>query len=95
VLLVQLGQLGFVLIIGLYGGILPAVLVEAARRCGARRCHYNICFEVIGVLTPLVAAWLVERTGNEIAPALLIMASVVVTIVTLVRFGANSRDRQS
>jgi hypothetical protein len=67
-----------VLIIGLYGGILPVVLAEAAPasvRCTAVSLGYNITFGVIGGLTPLMAAWLVDRTGDEIAPAFLIMAA--------------------
>jgi MFS family permease len=93
-LFAQFGQLGLMLIIGLYGGTLPAVLVEAAPpqvRCTAVSLGYNISFGVIGGLTPLVAAWLVERTGDEIAPAFLIMASVVVTTVTLTRFRETYR----
>src|SRR5262249_59286824 len=77
-LLAQFGQLGLALVIGLYGGTLPAFLVEAAPpqvRCTAVSLGYNICLGVIGGLTPLVATWVVERTGDEIAPAFLIMAS--------------------
>ncbi len=50
-LLAQVGQLGLVLIVGLYGGTQPAVLVEAAPpqvRCTAVALGYNICFGVIG-----------------------------------------------
>jgi hypothetical protein len=50
-LLAQLGQLGLVLIVRLYGGTQPAVLVEAAPpqvRCTAVVLNYNICFGVIG-----------------------------------------------
>jgi MFS transporter, MHS family, proline/betaine transporter len=74
--------------------VLPAVLVEAAPpqvRCTAVSLGYNVCLGVIGGLTPLVAAWLVERTGDEIAPAFLVMASAVVTLVTLVRFRETYR----
>jgi hypothetical protein len=38
--LALLGQLGFVLIIGLYGGILPVVLAEAALHGGLARLQY-------------------------------------------------------
>src|SRR5262245_9427344 len=88
-LLAQLGQLGLALIIGLYGGTMPAFLVEAAPpqvRCTAVSLGYNICFGVIGGLTPLVAAWLVARTGNEIAPALVIMLAAAITFLTILRF---------
>jgi MHS family proline/betaine transporter-like MFS transporter len=94
VLLAQFGQLGFVLIIGLYGGTLPAFLVEAAPpavRCTAVSLGYNICFGVIGGLTPLVAAWLVARTGDEIAPAFVIMIAAAVTFFTILRFRETYR----
>ena len=91
---VVLGQLYLVLIIGLYGGAQPAVLVEAAPpqvRCTAVSLGYNICFGVIGGLTPLAAAWLVERTGEEIMPAFLIMAAAAVSFFTVLRFPETYR----
>jgi MFS transporter, MHS family, proline/betaine transporter len=92
--LAQLGQLGLVLIIGLYGGTLPAILVEAAParvRCTAVALGYNISLGVIGGLTPLVASWLVARTGDELAPAFLIMAAAAVTFLTILRFPETYR----
>jgi MHS family proline/betaine transporter-like MFS transporter len=93
-LLAQLGQLGLVLLIGVYYGALPAVLVEAAPpavRCTAVALGYNLCYGLFGGLSPLVATWLVERTGDEIAPAFLIMASAAVTFVTLFWFRETYR----
>ena len=93
-LLAQLGQLGLVLMIGLYGGTLPATLVEAAPpqvRCTAVALGYNVCLGVIGGLTPLAATWLVDRTGDELAPAFLIMASACVTLLTAFRFRETYR----
>jgi MFS transporter, MHS family, proline/betaine transporter len=93
-LFAQFGQLGFMLVIALYGGTLPAFLVEAAPppvRCTAVSLGYNICQGVIGGLSPLVAAWFVERTGDEIAPAFLIMASAAITAVTLMCFRETYR----
>ena len=91
-LLAQVGQLGLVLIVGLYGGTQPAVLVEAAPpqvRCTAVALGYNICFGVIGGSTPLAATWLVERTGNEIAPAFLIMAAAAVAFLNDIAVSRN------
>ena len=85
-LLAQLGQLGLVVLMGLYYGALPATLVEAAPptvRCTTVALGYNLCLGLFGGLSPLVATWLVERTGDEIAPAFLIMAAAAVTFVTL------------
>jgi MHS family proline/betaine transporter-like MFS transporter len=93
-LLAQIGQLGFVLLMGVYGGTLPAALVEAAPgpvRCTAVALGYNLCFGLFGGLSPLVATWLVERTGHEIAPAFLIMASAAITLATIFWFQETYR----
>jgi MFS transporter, MHS family, proline/betaine transporter len=91
----QLGQLGLVAMIGLYGGTLPVIMVEAAPlpvRCTAVALGYNITFGIIGGFTPLVATWLVDRTGDEIAPAFLIMAAAAVTFLTVLRFRETYRS---
>lgn len=46
---------------------------------------------VFGGLSPLVATWLVERSGDEIAPAFLIMASAAVTFITIFYFRESYR----
>src|SRR4051812_12732702 len=89
-----LGQLGLALMIGLYCGTQPTIMVEAAPvqvRCTAVALGYNICLGVIGGMTPLAATWLVNRTGDEIAPAFLIMAAAAVTFATILRFRDPSR----
>jgi MHS family proline/betaine transporter-like MFS transporter len=93
-LFAQLGQLGLVLVSGLYYGALPGTLVEAAPptvRCTAVALGYNLCVGLFGGLSPLAATWLVERTGDEIAPAFLIMAAAAVTLVTLFNFQETYR----
>jgi MFS transporter, MHS family, proline/betaine transporter len=92
--LAQLGQLGLVLIFGLYGGTLPVTLVEAAPlklRCTAVALGYNVSLGVIGGLTPLVASWLVARTADEIAPGFLMMVAAAVTLLTILRFPETYR----
>jgi MHS family proline/betaine transporter-like MFS transporter len=93
-LLAQIGQLGLVLLVGVYYGPLPAMLVEAAPpavRCTAVALGYNLCYALFGGLSPLVATWLVQREGNEIAPAFLIMASAGVSFATLFWFRETCR----
>jgi len=92
--LVQLGQLGLVLMMGIYGGVQPTIMVEAVPvqvRCTAVALGYNICLGVIGGMTPLVATWLVERTADETAPAFLIMASAAVSFATVLWFRETYR----
>jgi MFS transporter, MHS family, proline/betaine transporter len=92
--LVQLGQLGLVLMMGIYGGVQPTIMVEAVPvqvRCTAVALGYNICLGVIGGVTPLVATWLVARTADETAPAFLIMASAAVSFATILWFRETYR----
>jgi MHS family proline/betaine transporter-like MFS transporter len=94
-LLAQLGQLGFVFLVGIYYAALPATLVEAAPasvRCTAVALGYNLCYGLFGGLSPLAATWLVQRTGDEIAPAFLIMAAAAVTFATVLFFRESYRN---
>ena len=93
-LFAQLGQLGLVLIIGLFCGTQPTIMVESTPlpvRCTAISLGYNICLGVIGGMTPLAATWLVQRTGDETAPAFLIMAAAAITFVSLMWFRETYR----
>ena len=93
-LLAQMGQLGLVLIVGLYGGVQPTVMAEMVPpqvRCTAVALGYNIPLGVIGGLTPLAATWLVERTGDETAPAFLIMAAAAVSFLAILQLRETYR----
>ena len=82
------------LIVGLLAARCPPSWWKRRRRqvrCTAVALGYNICLGVIGGLTPLAATWLVERTGDEIAPAFLIMAAAAVTFLTMLRFRETYR----
>lgn len=84
--LILAGQIGFVLIVGIYNGSQPASLVEAAPagvRCCIVALGYNVALGILGGLTPLAAAWLIERTGNDYSPAFMIMAAAVVALIAL------------
>jgi MHS family proline/betaine transporter-like MFS transporter len=88
-LLIQLGQLGFVLSIGMFLGTQPTLMVEevpTAIRCTAIALGYNVTLGVVGGLSPLVATWLVERTHYELAPAFMIMAAAAISFVSILSF---------
>ena len=96
--LALLGQLCIVLIIGPYIGVTPALLVEVAParvRCTAVALGYNLCLAVTGGATPLIAAWLVERTATEISPALLIMLGAAITTAALLRTEETAGNQMS
>jgi MHS family proline/betaine transporter-like MFS transporter len=90
------GQFGFVLIVGLYAGALPAALVEAAPhrgRCTVVAIGYNIPLGIIGGLTPMAATWLVARTGDDLSPAYMLIAAAVVSTVALLFMQETFRQR--
>ena len=84
--LILIGQMGFSVLIGLYGGTQTTAMVEAAPahlRCTAVALGYNVCVGTIGGLTPLVATWLVDRTADQLAPAYLMMAAAAVSLFAI------------
>ena len=92
--LLLLGQLGFVIIISAFSGTLPSVMVEAAPlevRCTAISLGFNVTLGILGGLSPLVAAWLVHRTGNDYSPAFMIMAAAPISIFALLTFKESYR----
>jgi MHS family proline/betaine transporter-like MFS transporter len=92
--IVLLGQLGFVLSVGAFVGCQPALMVEAVPtevRCTVIALGYNVTLGVIGGLSPLVATWLVERTGNNYSPAFMIMAAAAVSFLALLSFRESYR----
>ncbi|MDT5018271.1 MAG: transporter, family, proline/betaine transporter, partial [Mycobacterium sp.] len=44
---------------------------------------YNVSVAVFGGTAPYVATWLVDRTGNELAPAFYIIAAAIITLATI------------
>jgi MHS family proline/betaine transporter-like MFS transporter len=81
------GQLGFAILIGLFGGALPVTMVETTPRevrCSAISVGYNLCVGVLGGMTPLIATWLIQRTRDDLAPAYYIMAAALISLVVAV-----------
>jgi MHS family proline/betaine transporter-like MFS transporter len=92
--LVLLGQMGFVLAVGTFVGTQPAIMVEAAPvavRCTAIALGYNVTLGLVGGLSPLVATWLVDRTGNDYSPAFMIMAAAAISFAALLAFKETYR----
>jgi MHS family proline/betaine transporter-like MFS transporter len=97
-LYVQLGQLGFVLSVGMFLGTQPTLMVEevpAGVRCTAIAIGYNVTLGVVGGLSPLVATWLVERTADHLAPAYMIMAAAAVSFLSVLTFRAGGAQEEA
>ena len=52
---------------------------------------YNISVAVFGGTAPYVAAWLVDRTGNQIAPAFYVIAAAVISVATILTMRETAR----
>ncbi len=89
------GQLGCAAFIGMFSAGLPAIIVEAAPahvRCTAVALGYNLCLGIVGGLTPFGATLLVERTGDNLAPAFLVMGAAVVAFLAVLTFKETYRE---
>lgn len=83
---VQLCQLGFAVIIGIYLGSSPAFMVETAPahiRSTSIALGYNLTLGIVGGLTPLTATWLVHKTHSAVAPAFMIIAAALISFGTI------------
>ena len=85
---ILLGQLGFVLMIGTAGGALPALLAEispARVRVTLMSLAYNVVLGIVGGTAPMVAAYLVSRTDDDLSPAIYLAAGTLISLITVIR----------
>jgi len=85
-LVIQLSQIGFALVVGMFNGAMPALMVESAPayiRTTVVALGYNLTMGILGGLTPLAASWLIHRTENEMIPAYLIVGVAAVSLIAV------------
>ena len=83
---ILIGQVGITFLYSFYAGLLPVLIAELAKpsvRVCVTSIGYNIVLAVFGGTAPLVATYLVKRTGNDFFPAYYIMAAAAVSFVTI------------
>jgi MFS transporter, MHS family, proline/betaine transporter len=61
-------------------------------RCTAIALGYNVTLGIIGGLSPLVATWLVQRTGTDYSPAFMIMAAATISFLAVLSFRETYRE---
>jgi MHS family proline/betaine transporter-like MFS transporter len=95
-ILILLGQMGFVLAVGMSLGVQPTTMVEVTPlegRCTVVALGYNFAYGIIGGLTPLAATWLVQRTDNDLSPAFMIMGAAAISFFVLLRYKETYKAR--
>jgi MHS family proline/betaine transporter-like MFS transporter len=93
--MILLGQAGFVLIIGCALGVQAVLLIEAspaAIRCTAVALGFNVAAGIIGGLTPLAAAWLIDRTGDDLSPAWMMTGAAALSLFSLLFYRESFRS---
>lgn len=91
---ILLGQVGFALLIACLVGAGPANLAEMFPRkvrVSAMSVGYNISMAIFGGTTPLIAAWLLSRTHNDLSFVWYMIACAAVSLVftLMLREGAG------
>ncbi|MEM0967319.1 MAG: MFS transporter [Verrucomicrobiota bacterium] len=85
-LLIFLGQLAFAILLGGAFGANSAAIVELTKvryRCTVISVAYNVSVAIFGGTTPLVAAWLIRNTGQDLVPALYLTLGAIITAITV------------
>ena len=60
-----------------------AELLPAEIRCTGMGIGYNVAIGIFGGTAPLVATYLISRTGNDFVPAYYLMAASAISFVAL------------
>ena len=94
--LVLRGELGLTIAVALVaGGKNPAnvELMPAAVRCTGLAVAFNIAEGYFGGTTPLIATWLISRTGNPMLPGAWVALAGLITLITAVFFTRETAFR--
>jgi MHS family proline/betaine transporter-like MFS transporter len=88
------GQVGLAVLVASNGGVIPAAMAELAPwrvRCTVLSVAYNLALALLGGTTPLIAAWLVSRTGIVVAPGIYLAAAASLTFIGAVLLPSTAR----
>jgi MHS family proline/betaine transporter-like MFS transporter len=88
------GQAGLSLLIGTGGGALPAAMAELTPwrvRCTVLSVGYNVGMALLGGTTPMVATWLLVRTGHSLAPGVYLSVAAALAFVAALLMPRGAR----
>jgi MFS transporter, MHS family, proline/betaine transporter len=88
------GEIGLAVLVAVLSGAMPATMAELAPwrvRCTVLSVAYNLGMALLGGTTPLVAAWLVVRTGVQLAPAWYLACAAALTFIGALLLPATAR----
>ena len=81
------GQMGFSVLVALFGATIPAAMAEMFPRkvrVTAVSVSYNVTFAILGGTSPMVAVWVINRSHDDLAFAWYIAGAALISfLVTL------------
>ncbi len=87
-------QLGFAFIIASYNGAAPAAAVKAfpaGVRCSGVAISHNLCMALFGGTAPMVATYLSDRTGNDMAPPIYLIVAAVISLMFILTLNETAK----
>ena len=71
----------------IYSGVMPSLMAEifpTRTRVTGMALSYNISVAIFGGFAPFISTWLIELTGNSLAPSFYLMLTALVSLSALV-----------
>ena len=90
-----IGQLVIAIIFGLYWGAFGITVIElfpTRNRVSGAMISYNIAYTVFGGTAPLLATWLIARTGVLVAPGIYMMVVAIIVFILVRNLPETSRS---
>jgi MHS family proline/betaine transporter-like MFS transporter len=94
---VAAGQMGFALILGAYLGPLPATMTESfpsRLRCSGLSLAYNLGQAIFGGTTPIVAAYVIARSRDDLSPAFYLMLMAAASLIAVLGVQKKNSPRR-
>jgi MHS family proline/betaine transporter-like MFS transporter len=91
---VLLSQLALAFAIALFSGPGPAAIAEifpTRQRSTWMSTGYSLAVAMFGGFAPLVATWLIDRTGNPVAPAFYLIGAALVSMLVIASMRETAR----
>lgn len=85
----------FAVLVGSYISCIPALLVElfpTRVRFTGMSISYNMCAALFGGTAPVVATWMIEKTGSNTSVAFYLMACSIISLITLYFYKDTYKD---
>jgi len=83
---ILLSQLALAFVIALFSGPGPAAIAEifpTGQRSTWMSTGYSLAVAIFGGFAPFVATWLIDRTGNPVAPAFCLIAAALLSMLVI------------